>query len=103
MITDALGTDKPGSLIEIQGMPYLLDEGLNLETVKIEAEQAENSRPDSFRCRHGWHDMEVIAKPEPLPPITSNGALLSHYMYLAFHSGDLKRCRRCKKLAIGAQ
>lgn len=98
---DALGFEKPGTLIEVQGTPYVLLEGWNLKQVKADAKRAETDRPASFRCRHGWHNLEVIGTPEPLPSITESGDLLAHFMYIAFHSGDLKRCSRCGKLAIG--
>lgn len=95
---DALGTEKPGSLVEIDGFPYNLFEGWDIDQVKADAKQAEKDKPASFRCRHGWHDFEIIAKPEPLPPVTDDGRLLAHYVYLS--SRDLKRCSRCGKIGI---
>lgn len=102
MFEDALGNKKSGSLIDVRGMPYNLYEGWDIDEVRAEAKQAEESQPESFRCRHNWHDMEIIAVPEPMPPVTQNGKLLSHYLYLARYSGNLLRCRRCNKVAMSS-
>lgn len=100
MFTNALGFEEPGHLIEVKGFPYRLNEGLNMDQIKAEAEKANEDKPESFRCRHGWHDSEVIAVPESLPPVTQNRKLLSYYLYLANCLGKLQRCRRCKTLTI---
>lgn len=92
--TDALGQEKEGNLIEIEGLPYCLCEPWTLEELKAALENQDGKAP--LRCRVGLHSWEVVANYEPLPPgIAPN--LATHTIGLMRHLGTVSVCKRCKR------
>lgn len=90
--TDALGQERDGTLIEIEGMAYQLHEPWTLETLKAALEES-GPRPLLCRLRHSW---ETVADYEPLPPDIPDD-LLKHTVGLARHLGEVQVCKRCKQ------
>lgn len=92
--TDALGQEKEGKLIEIEGMPYALREPWTIEELKAALSTEGNSRP--LRCRLGLHSWEVVANYEPLPPGLPPD-MAKHTLGLTNALGEVSICKRCWK------
>lgn len=90
--TNALGEERDGNLIEIEGMAYQLHEPWTLESLKEALEQT-GSKP--LLCRLGLHSWETVANYEPLPPGVPEN-LLKHTIGLMRHLGEVQVCKRCK-------